>query len=54
MNALKNPVSIERELLSITCDGVCKGIGEIGIKEVVRENVGIKELTKRFRQSCTT
>jgi hypothetical protein len=48
VNAEKNPISLDLVALSMTCEGVCKGIAGIGkVGRPVEDSGGAREFKKR-------
>lgn len=49
VNAEKNPTSLDLAALSMTCEGVCKGIAGIGrVGRSVEDRGGAREFKKRW------
>jgi hypothetical protein len=48
VNAEKNPTSLDLAALSMTCEGVCRGMAGIGrVGRSVEDNGGAREFKKR-------
>lgn len=49
VNAEKNPISLDRAALSMTCEGVCRGITGIGkVGRSVDDSGGAREFKNRW------